>query len=143
MRSSRLAFAMILCGALMPGQGSGAQEERHGVSAVDNRPSSHLGPTNPNGPRQPTNNVRRPTSGNSAIHHSGLPNSAGSAASGAISSQGVRHVSSVPTSSAAGAHPVSLSTVRHRTPNPAIVGGMASTSAKGLAISGTQMSRKP
>ncbi len=67
----------------------------------------------------------------------------GGAAKGeSIQNKGARHAISVRPSSVAPSHTPPLNNVRHRGPNPAIVGGLGNTK-NGGAINGTWMIRKP
>jgi hypothetical protein len=91
--------------------------------------------------KQPPASPRRPTVGNPArVRQPGTDNSVRAARSGFIGHAGV---SNVRAPSVTRIVAPTVNNVRHRGPNPAVVGGSAKTQANGTgSVSGTGMSRR-
>jgi hypothetical protein len=78
------------------------------------------------------------------IHPPGSTLSAGAAKGGLIPNQTVHNALAVRTPSVIRPTVPSLNNVRHRGPNPAVVGGSANLHSRNIgAINGTRMNRKP
>jgi hypothetical protein len=78
------------------------------------------------------------------LHQAGSDKPGGAARSGFIRNETVNNASAVRTPSVVRPTVPSLNNVRHRSPNPAVVGGSpVSHSSNTGAISGTRMNRKP
>ena len=126
------------------GKPSDEQRDHRHVSDK-NHPRSRASLTKANRPQQLPNNRQRSTSGNAMnLHQPGSDKSGGAAkADSSRTKQPTtpclfgRQVSSDPTVP-------SLNNVRHRGPNPAVIGGSANSDTRNTgAINGTQMNRKP
>jgi len=139
--------------ATTPVAGSPSKEQRSPLHAsVKNHPRSRASLTAANHPKQLPNGRKRSTPGNAAnLHQPGSGNSGAAAKGGLIQNETASKAMPVrppgtvrPT--AATLNP--LNNVRHRGPNPAVVGGSAGGSANlhssnTGAINGTRMHRKP
>jgi hypothetical protein len=127
-----------------------SKEQRYPRHASDkNHPRSRASLTAANHPKQLPNGRKRSIPGNAANFHQSDSGKSGAAAKGGLiqnetasNAMLVRLPGTVgPT--AASLNP-SLNNVRHRGPNPAVVGGSANlTSSNTGAINGTRMHRKP
>jgi hypothetical protein len=96
-----------------------------------------------NRPKQLPNSRQRSLLGN-ALHQPGSDKSGGAARSGFIRNETAHHTLPVRTSSSVRPTVPALNNVRHRGPNPAVVGGAPnSRSSNGGAINGTRMNRMP
>jgi hypothetical protein len=118
-----------------------SQEQRdHGRASAPNHPPSRGSLTKVNRPKQLPNIRQRSLPGN-ALHQPASNKSGGAAKSGFVRNETVNN-HWMP-SALRPAAPM-LDNVRHRSANPAVVGGSPnSRSANGGAINGTRMNRKP
>jgi len=121
-----------------------ALPKRRDVSAKI-RTRGRSSPTQTNRPQQLSSNVSGSVLGNAVNHYQpGSSNPAALTSGRSVQNSGVRHAFSVRPASVARLSTPSLNNVRHRSPNPAIVGGLANARAKNDgAINGTWMHRKP
>lgn len=97
-------------------------------------------------PREPSPNSReRSMSTNAANFHQPGPNRSGAVAKGVpIQNETVNDALPVRPSGVVRGTASSLNNVRHRAPNPAVIGGAANSQGKNTgAINGTRMNRKP
>ncbi len=100
-------------------------------------------PQKANRPRQLPNIRQRSVPAN-ALHQPGSNKSGGAAKSGLIPNETVNNAWAVRTPSVVRPTVPSLNNVRHRSANPAVVGGSPSSHSSNTgAISGTRMNRKP
>jgi hypothetical protein len=114
-----------------PGRASGADHHPKPVSL-----------TKANGPKPLPNNRQRPLPPN-ALHPPSSSQPAGAVRGGYIPIQTVHNAPPVQTSSVVRSATPGLNNVRHRSPNPAVVGGSSNLrSGKTGAINGTAMNRK-
>jgi hypothetical protein len=122
----------------------GKTEERdHGRASGTNHPPRWASLTKANRPQQLPNRRQRPIPGD-ALHQPGEDQAAGAAKGGLIPNQTVNSASPVRTSSVVRPTGPVLDNLRHRTPNPAVVGASPNShSGHTGEISGTRMNRKP
>jgi hypothetical protein len=109
------------------------------------RVRGHWGPPSqkPSRAKQLPNGRQRSLRGN-ALHQPGPDKSAGAAKSGLIPNEAVNIALAVRTPSVVRPTAPSFNNVRHRSPNPAVVGGSPSSHSSNTgAINGTRMNRKP
>jgi hypothetical protein len=112
-----------------------------GDSGADHRPKP-VSLTKANGPKQLPNNRQRPLPGN-ALHPPSSSQSAGAVRGGFIPVQTGHKALPVQTSSVVRPAMPSLNNVRHRSPNPAVVGGTASLHGSNTgAVNGSRIVRK-
>ena len=140
--------------ATTPVAGNPSKEQRYPRHASDkNHPRSRASLTAANHPKQLPNDRKRSIPGNAAnLHQSGSGKSGAAAKGGLIQNETARNAMPVrppgtvrPTATMLNP---SLNNVRHRGPNPAVVGGSAGgsvnlNSSNAGAINGTRMPRKP
>jgi len=126
------------------GKSSDGQQERHDVSH-EGRPKGRSSPTKTDRFPQVSNNASRSMLGNAGNHGQTGSSALGrTAMGGPIQNQGVRHAFPVQPARAARFNTPMLNNVRHRSPNPAIVGGSGNITRKNDgALDGTRMARKP
>ena len=107
-------------------------------------PISNPSPSKSNRPNEIVNRRERSVSEDSKnSDRSGADRSAGAARNGLARSETVNHAPSIREPSAVRPSVPSLSNVRHRGPNPAIVGGLGSSNARNTAaLDGAHMNRK-
>jgi hypothetical protein len=118
------------------------EQPGHGRASGPNHPSSHAGLTRVNRPRQVPNGRQRPLPGN-ALSPPGWDRSGGAAKGGLIQNVPVHNASPVRTSSVVRPTALPINNARHRSPNPAVVGGSANSVRRNPAvINGTRMNRK-
>jgi hypothetical protein len=132
--------------ALMPVTSYAASPQR---SSDKSHPRSRVGLTAANRPKQPPTGQKRPLSRNAAsLRQPALARSGSAAKGGLVQSEAVNSAQHLRSTSAvrpaaASLNP-SLNNVRHRGPNPAVVGGSANFNSSNTgAINGTRMHRKP
>ena len=115
----------------VPGRASGTHQAPKPVSL-----------TKANGPRQLPNNRQRPRPGN-AVRPASSIQAAGAVKGGLIPTQTGHNALPVQTSSVVRPATPSLNNLRHRTPNPAVVGGASNVRSSNVGtINGSGMSRK-
>src|SRR5208283_435 len=110
-----------------------------------NHPRSRASLTAANRPKQLPRNRKRSITGNAMnLHQSALDKSGGAATGGLIRNETVKNALPVRPPSVVRSAVPSLDNVRHRGPNPAVVGGSANSDSRNTgAINGTRMNRKP
>ena len=130
------------------GKDSNAQRDaRH--ASDKNHPRSRASLTAPNHPKQLPNSRKRSMPGNAMnLHQPGSDKSGGVAKGGSIQNEKVNNAPAVRPPSVVRPTVASLNNalnnVRHRGPNPAVVGGSANLAGRNIgAINGTRMNRKP
>jgi hypothetical protein len=136
--------------ATTPVAGNPSKEQRYPRHASDkNHPRSRAGLTAANHPKQLPNGRKRSIPGNAAnLHQLGSGKSGAAAKGGLIQNETASNAMPVRPpgivrSTATTLNP-SLNNVRHRGPNPAVVGGSAKLNSSNTgAINGTRMHRKP
>jgi len=127
-------------------EGKASHEQRdHSRASDTNHPPSRASLTKVNRPKQLPNSRQRSLPGNAMnLHPPGSDKSAGAAKGGLIQNETVNNVLPVRTPSVVRPTVPALNNVRHRGPNPAVVGGSPiSHSSNTGAINGTRMNRKP
>jgi len=126
------------------GNSSDAPPMRRDVSR-EGRPRGRSNPTKTERFPQVSNNASRSMLGTTGNHEQPGSSALGrTAMGGPIRNQGVRHAFSVQPASGARFNTPTLNNVRHRSPNPAIVGGSGNITRKNDgALDGTRMPRKP
>ncbi len=132
-------------GGRAAGQHHQASDEQrdHGRASDPNHPPSRASLTKANRPKQLPNSRQRSIPGN-ALHQPGSDKSGGAAKSGFIRNETVNNALAVRTPSVVRPTVPSLNNVRHRSPNPAVVGGSPNSHSSNTgAINGTRMNRKP
>lgn len=150
-------FTLIGCAASMDGlayaapRTASSQQASSASStntAADNRgnvePGAPVDASKTNRPDQLSNNTGHSVLGNATkLHRPGSTNPGFPAKGGSIQNNGGRPAFPV-RRDVVRSSTASLIVVRHRTPNPAVVGGLANTNAKNAgAINGARMNRKP
>ena len=126
--------------------GKASDEQRdHGRASDTNHPPSRASLTKANRPKQLPNSRQRSLPGNAMnLHQPGSDKSGGAAKGGFIRNETVNNALPVRTPSVVRPTVPSLNNVRHRGPNPAVVGGSANSHSSNTgAINGTRMNRKP
>ena len=123
--------------------GKASHEQRdHGRASDTNHPPSRASLTKANRPKQLPNSLQRSLPGN-ALHQPRPDKSGGAAKSGFIRNETVNIASAVRTPSVVRPTVPSLSNVRHRSPNPAVVAGSVNSGSRNTgAINGTRMKRE-
>jgi hypothetical protein len=147
-----LSHEAVLCplplGESVPRSASSAAGAPHrpvqgGVGGV----SGHRGPASQkvNRPKQIPNSRQRSLPGNAMDIHRPSSGKSGSAARGVlIRDKSVNNVVAVRTPNVVRPTAPSFNNVRHRNPNPAVVGGSANSQRSNTGtINGTRMNRKP
>jgi hypothetical protein len=136
----------VSCAALMQGTSYAASPQR---SSDKSHPHSRVGLTAAIRPKQPPTSRKLPLLRNAAsFRQPALDRSGGGAKGGLVQNEAVNSAQHVRSTSAvrpaaASLNP-SLINVRHRGPNPAVVGGSAKLNSSNTgAINGTRMHRKP
>ena len=127
-----------------PAEGSASDQHRDngGVSGPNHRPS-RTSFTKVNRP-MPIPKSRQPPMPGNALHPPGSNISTGGAKGGLILNQTVNSASPIRTTSVVRPTGPILNSVRHRGPNPAVVGGSLNLrSSNAGTINGTHMNRKP
>ena len=115
----------------------------HGKGYAVNHPPSRGILTKVNRPRQLPRSRQRSLPGN-ALHQPASNKSGGAAKDGLIPNETVNNALAVQTPSVVRPAVPSLNNVRHRSANPAVVGGSPSSHSSNTgAINGTRMTRKP
>ncbi len=124
--------------------GKASDEQRnHGRASDPNHPPSRAPLIKVNRPKQLPNSRQRSLPGN-ALHQPGSNKSGGAAKGGLIQNETVNIALPVRTPSVVRPTVPSFNNVRHRSPNPAGVGGSPSSHSSNTgAINGTRMNRKP
>jgi hypothetical protein len=119
------------------------EQRNHGRPSNANHPPSRASVTKANLHKQLPNSRQRSISGN-ALHQQGTNKSVGGTRSGFIRNETVNNVLAIRTPSAVRPTSPAFNNVRHRSPNPAVVGGSSNShSSNSGVISGTRMIRKP
>ncbi len=132
-----------------PTGGKASDEQRdHGRASDRNNPPSRaslIGLTKANRPKQLPNRRQRSIPGNAMnLHQPGSDKSGGAAKGGLIRNETVNDALAARMPSVVRPTVPSFINVRHRGPNPAVVGGSAlSHSSNTGAINGTRMNRRP
>jgi len=123
--------------------GKVSDEQRgHGRASGPTHAPSHASLTKVNHPRQLPNGRQHPLPGN-AFHQPGSYQSGGAAKSGLIQNVPVQNALAARTSSVVRHAAPLLNNVRHRSPNPAVVGGSVNSVRRNTAvINGTRMNRR-
>jgi len=115
----------------------------HGTGYAVNHPPSRGSLTKVNHPKQLPRSQHRSLPGN-ALHQPASKKSGGAAKNGLIPNEAVNNALAARTPSVVRPTVPSFNNVRHRSPNPAVVGGSPSShSSNSGAINGTRMNRKP
>lgn len=129
------------------GKASDEQRDLRWGSDTNHPPSrvSLTGLTKANRPNQLSNSWQRSLSGNAMnLHQAGSDKSGSAAKGGLIQTETVHDSWPVRTSSVVRPTVPLFNDVRHRGPNPAVVGGSANSDSRNTgAINGTGMNRKP
>ena len=119
------------------------EQREPGRASGPNHPPSHASLTKANRPRQLPNSRQRSMPGN-ALHQPGSDKFGGAAKGALIPNEAVNNALAVRTPSVVRPTVPLLNNVRHRNPNPAVVGASpTSRSSNTGAINGTRMNRKP
>jgi hypothetical protein len=129
-----------------PTEGTDSREQRdHGGAFGPNHSPSRASLTKGNPPKQLPNSRQRSLPGNAInLHQPGSDKSGGAAKGGFIPNETIHSALPVRTSSVVRPTPLSLNNVRHRSANPAVVGGPPTLRSSNIgAINGTRMNRKP
>jgi len=131
--------------------GSRNRQTHGGVSAATpghrtpqkNHPASHPSPTRATRPKQPSRSGQRSRSGNTmAFHQPGPSRPAAATSNGLIHNQTGNRTLPVRSPARGSGRPSNY--LRYRGPNPAVIGGPASSNAKNTAaLNGTHMGRRP
>ncbi|MGD1021883.1 MAG: hypothetical protein ABR880_03800 [Candidatus Sulfotelmatobacter sp.] len=136
----------VSCASLMQGTSYAASPQR---SSDKIHPRGRVGLTAANRPKQPSTGQKRPLARNAAsLRQPAFARSGGAAKGGLVQSKAVNAAQHVRSTSAlrpaaASLNP-SLNNVRHRGPNPAVVGGSANFNSSNTgAINGTGMHHRP
>jgi hypothetical protein len=127
-------------------EGNPSDEQRDRRHTSDrNHPRSRTSLTAANRPKQLPNSRKRSIPGNAMnLHQPGSDKSGGAAKGGLIQNETVNNALPVRPPSVVRPAVPSLNNVRHRGPNPAVVGGSANADSRNTgAINGTRMNRKP
>ena len=115
----------------------------HGTGCAVNHPPRRGSLTKVNRPRQLPRSRQRSLPGN-ALHQPASNKSGGVAKGGLIPNETVNNAWAVRTPSVVRPSAPSFNYLRHRSPNPAVVGGSPSSHGSNTgAINGTRMNRKP
>ncbi|MGA8234563.1 MAG: hypothetical protein WB795_24005 [Candidatus Acidiferrales bacterium] len=111
--------------------------------SAKNRPRNRASLASANRPRPVSNNRKHPTSRNAVnLHPPGLAKSDGARKNGLVQNETGNDARRVPRVSRSTAP--SLNNVRHHGPNPAVIGGSASSNGRNAgAIDGARIHRKP
>ena len=121
---------------------SSDEQRDHGRASNPNHPPSRPSLTKVIRPKQLPNSRQRSIPGN-ALHQPGSDKSGGAARSGFIRNETANNALAVRTPSVVRPGASSLDNVRHRSPNPAFVGGSPNShSTNAGAIDGSRMNRK-
>ena len=127
-------------------EGNPSEEQRgpHYVSGK-NHPRSRASLSAANRPKQLPGSRKRSIPGNAInLHRSASDKSGGAATGGLIRNETVKKALPVRPPSVVKAAVPPLNNVRHRGPNPAVVGGSANSDSRNTGtLNGTRMSRKP
>ena len=126
-------------------EGKTSHEQRgHGRLSDTNHPPSRASLTRVNRSQQLPKSGQRSLPGNTMnLHQPGSDKSSGVAKSGFIRNETVNNAWAVRTPNVARPTALSIDNVRHRSPNPAVVGGPANSHGSNTgAINGTHMNRK-
>ncbi len=125
------------------GKASAEQRDLRGASEK-NHPPRRASLTKANRPKQLPHSRQRSLPGNAInLHQPGSDKSGGAAKGGFIQNETVHNALPVRTSSVVRPTVPSLNNVRHRGPNPAVVGGLANSDRRNTGvINGTRMNRK-
>ena len=129
-----------------PTEGKASHEQRgHGRPSDTNHPPSHASPTKVNHSTQLPNGRQRSLPGDAMnLHQPGSNKSGGAAKSGLIRNETVNTAVAVRTPNVVRSTAPSFNNVRHRSPNPAVVGGSAnSLRSNTAAINGDRIHRRP
>jgi hypothetical protein len=119
------------------------EQRDHAGASEPNHPPSRASLTKANRPKQLPNSRQRSMPGN-ALHQPGPDKFGGAAKGGLIPNETVSNALAVRTPSVVRPTVLSPNNVRHRSPNPAVVGGSpTSRTSNAGAINGTRMNRKP
>jgi hypothetical protein len=139
MKTTCLLFLTMSWAALTQGTGY-ASDPNHPPSRA-----SLTGLTQANRPKQLPHSRQRSIPGNAMnLHQPGADKSGGALKGGLIHNEIVNNALPVRTQSVVRPAVLSLNNVRHRGPNPAVVGGSVSSDSRNIgAINGTRMNRKP
>ena len=127
-----------------PEGGEGSDEQRnHGRASGSNNPANRVSLTRSNRPKALPNWLQHSLPGN-ALHQTGLCKPGSRLNGGLIQGGTVHRTLPVQTSSVVRPATPSLNNLRHRSPNPAVVGGSPNLhSSNAGAINGARMNRKP
>jgi len=126
----------------MVGKGSNAQRDPRNGSDK-NHPRSHSSQTPANRPKQLPNG-RKVSMPAMNFHQPGSDKSGVTAKGGLIQNETVNNALPIRSPSVVRPAVASLNNIRHRGPNPAVVGGSANSGSRSTgAINGTRMNRKP
>ncbi len=129
------------------GKASDEQPDLRRASDKNHPPSrvSQTGLTKANRPNQLSNSRQRSLSGNAMnLHQAGSDKSGSAAKGGLIQNETVHDAWPVRTSSVVRPTVPPFNDVRHRGPNPAVVGGSANSDSRNTgSIDGTRMHRRP
>jgi hypothetical protein len=126
--------------------GNPSKEKRSPRHASDkNHPRSRASLTASRHPKQLPNGGKSSMLGNAAnLQRPGSGKSGAAATGGLVQSEAVNSAQRVRSTSAVRPAAASLNNIRHRGPNPAVVGGSANFKSSNTgAINGTRMHRKP
>ena len=123
---------------------SSDEQRDHGRASAPNHPPSRARLTNAKPPKQFPNSRQHSIPGNAMnFHQPGLDKSGGAARSGLIQNEAANNARPVRTPSVVRPVASSLDNVRHRGPNPAVVGGSPNSHSSNTgAIDGSRMNRK-
>jgi hypothetical protein len=119
-------------------------QQNHPKVSANQAPAASANLSKPNRRKEGSNNRERPGSERSRNSHGpAADKSAGGAQNGLARSETINHAPSNRASSIARRALPSLSDVRHRGPNPPIVGGVGNSNSRNTAaLDGTHMNRK-
>jgi hypothetical protein len=119
------------------------EQRDHGRASDTNHPPSRASLTKANRPRQLPSSRQRSLPGN-ALHQAGSDKFGGVAKTGFIRNQTINNALAVRTPSVVRPTVLSPNNVRHRSSNPAVVGGSPNSHSSNTgAINGTRLNRKP
>jgi hypothetical protein len=122
---------------------SGGRQESRSVP-VKTWPRSHASSTTSNRPKRVPNNRDHSSRSEMNFSQSRSTKFGGARTDGVVESESAHGALAVRAATVSRGTGPSLNTVRHRSPNPPIVGGSGNTNAKNAgALSGTRMNRKP
>jgi hypothetical protein len=130
--------------ATHPTGGQASAEQRdYGRASYPNHSPNRPSLTKANRPKQLPNSRQRSLPGN-ALHRPGSDKSGGAAKSGFIRNETIHNALPVRTPSVVRPAVPLPNNVRHRGPNPAVVGGSPNSQSRNTgAINGTRINRKP